>query len=67
MVDYDTLRNWDFGELVHTYDERDVILYALGCGLGFDALDRKQLPFVYENGLVALPSMAAVIGTPGSW
>lgn len=67
MIDYDTLRNWDFGELVHSYSERDVMLYALGCGLGFDPLDKKQLAFVYEDGLLTMPSMAAVIGTPGAW
>jgi acyl dehydratase len=67
MIRYDTLRNWEFGELDHTYTERDVILYALGCGMGFEPLDKRQLAFVYEEGLVTMPSMAAVIGTPGSW
>jgi acyl dehydratase len=43
------------------------MLYALGCGLGADPLDPQQLRFVYEDGLKVLPSMAAVLGTPGSW
>jgi len=67
MVDYQALKHWPFGTIAHRYDARDCILYALGCGLGHDPLDRRQLRFVYEQDLLAMPSMAAVIGTPGSW
>jgi acyl dehydratase len=67
MIDYQTLKNWPFGDITHRYDQRDVMLYALGCGVGFDPMDPRQLPFVYEKHLRVMPSMASVIGTPGSW
>lgn len=67
MVDYHTLRNWPFGVVRQQYTTRDVMLYALGCGLGADPLDARQLDFVYEKNLKVMPSMAAVLGTPGSW
>lgn len=67
MIDYHGLKNWPFGTLCQHYDQRDVMLYALGCGLGADPLDARQLDFVYEKNLKVMPSMAAVLGTPGSW
>lgn len=41
-----------------TIAKRDTILYALGLGA-------EELPFVYEDGLKALPTMAVVMGHPG--
>jgi acyl dehydratase len=68
MLDYQKLKNLDFGSVTHTYTERDSILYALGIGLGMDPLDPQQLRFVYEKDLRAVPSMVAVLGAPGtSW
>ncbi len=67
MIDYHVLKNWPFGVVRQRYDQRDVMLYALGCGLGADPLDARQLEFVYEKHLKVMPSMAAVLGTPGSW
>ena len=43
---------------------RDVMLYALGVGLGADPLDEAQLPFVYEDGLRVLPTMAITLTYP---
>lgn len=43
---------------------RDVMLYALGVGLGADPLDEAQLPFVYEEGLRVLPTMAITLTYP---
>jgi acyl dehydratase len=43
------------------------MLYALGLGYGADPMDEKQLQFVYEGRLQALPSMAVVLGYPGFW
>lgn len=37
------------------------MLYALSVGMGQDPLDRRELPFVYEKGLKAVPTLAAVI------
>lgn len=67
MITYNTLRNWPFGVIKHQYAEHDVIRYALSCGMGADPTDSQQLCFVYEKDLKVLPSMAAVIGSPGSW
>ena len=33
-IDYDKLKNWDFGEIEQTYTTKDSTLYALGLGLG---------------------------------
>lgn len=42
----------------NSWSERDTMLYALGVGA-------DELPFVYERQLVALPTMATVVGYPG--
>ena len=69
MLDYEKTRAWRSGEVRHAYTSKDSILYALGIGIGIgtDALDPKQLRFTYEKELVALPTMAAVLASPGSW
>jgi hypothetical protein len=56
-LDFEALSNWDFEEVRQTLTERDTILYALGLGFGEDPTDRKELAFVYEDGLKAVPSM----------
>lgn len=66
-IDYDKLKNWRFPDLEHRYEAKDTILYALGVGCGADPMDRTELPFVYEEGLKALPTMAVVLGYPGFW
>jgi acyl dehydratase len=43
------------------------MLYTLGVGFGLDPLDTRQLGFVYEKDLQAVPSMAAILGHPGLW
>lgn len=67
MIDYDKLKNWRSPPVRHTYTARDVMLYALGVGMGQDPLDRDELRFVYERDLRVLPSMAAVLASPGFW
>ena len=66
-IDYQKLKNWPFRPIEHTYAEKDSILYALGLGFGADPSDRRQLDFVYEEGLKALPTMAVVLASPGFW
>ena len=66
-LDYDRLLNWTFADVEHAYGATDTILYALGVGLGADPLDARQLRFVYEEDLLALPTMAVVLGAPGFW
>jgi len=50
-----------------TYDRRDTILYALGVGAGQRADHPGDLPFVLEDRLLALPTMAVVLASPGFW
>ena len=45
-----------------SYTDRETMLYALGIGMGRDPLNAAELPFVYENGLKAIPTMTTVIG-----
>lgn len=66
-MNLDLLRAWPFDEVRHTYDERDVMLYALGVGLGSDQLSAAQLRFVYEKDLVVLPSFVTAMAVPPPW
>jgi acyl dehydratase len=66
-LDYDRIRNWRFAPAEQRYTARDTILYGLGIGLGDDPMDRRQLRFVYEDGLAAFPTMGTVLGAPGFW
>jgi acyl dehydratase len=67
MIDYDVVKNWNFGEIIHAYTARDTMLYALGIGMGADPLNESELRFVYEGALQAVPTMVSVLGTPGAW
>lgn len=44
-----------------TYTDRETMLYALGVGMGRDPMNADELPYVYENGLKTIPTMASVI------
>jgi acyl dehydratase len=47
--------------VVSAYTDKDTILYALGLGMGADPFNTDELPFVYEKGLRAMPTMSAVL------
>ena len=64
---YETIKNWAFKPVEQTYTQRDTMLYALGLGFGADPLDEKELRFVYEKELRALPTYGVVLATPGLW
>jgi len=66
-INYDKLLALKILDVEHTYTDKDTILYALGVGLGHDPLDLKQLDFVDEKNLKALPTFAAMLGYPGFW
>jgi acyl dehydratase len=66
-INYDKLMALKIPDAEHTYTDKDTMLYALGVGLGLDPLDLKQLGFVYEKNLKALPSFCCVLGYPGFW
>ena len=44
-----------------TYGDKDVMLYALGVGIGRDPMDERELPFVYEKALKVVPTAATVL------
>lgn len=60
-IDYPAVLALKQEGLRFSYTDRDAMLYALGVGLGADPLDRRELPFVYEKELRALPTFATVI------
>ena len=43
------------------WGERETMLYALGIGLGADPMNETELPFVYENDLKSVPTLATVV------
>jgi acyl dehydratase len=63
--------SWKFPETEHAYTEKDTILYALGLGCGSDpgvyGPGPSDLRFVYEKGLLALPTLPVVLAHPGNW
>jgi acyl dehydratase len=67
MIDYAAVKNWSFDEVPYHYTERDTMLYALAIGLGRDPLDARELRYIYEADLHAMPTMATLMGAPGPW
>lgn len=63
----DALMAWRVPEIRQELRRTDTMLYAVSVGLGQDPMDEGQLRFVDERRLVALPSMAVVLGYPGFW
>ncbi|WP_322048888.1 MaoC/PaaZ C-terminal domain-containing protein [Paraburkholderia sp. J67] len=66
-IDYETLRNWPFGDVEQTYTARDAMFYSLAVGYGADPVDTDDLAFVYEKTLRVPPTFAVVLGFPGFW
>lgn len=48
-----------------TYGDKDVMLYALGVGLGRDPMNEDELAFVYEKNLKVIPTAATVLAAAG--
>jgi acyl dehydratase len=57
----------EFPVVRHIYDERDLMLYALGLGLPRDPASPQDLAFVYEADLRPLPTFSVVAAHPGFW
>src|SRR5262245_43079670 len=66
-LDPHKLLNWPFPDIEHAYTAQDTMLYALGVGCASEPDAPDDLKFVYERGLVALPTMAVVMAYPGNW
>src|SRR5690606_18926891 len=63
-LDYEALRTHRFIDIIQHYSAVDASLYALGIGCGPCAAD---LPYLYGPQQKALPTLAAVLGSPGFW
>ena len=66
-INYARLLALKIPEVEQTYTQRDTMLYALGLGFGADPLDPRQLRFVYEDGLHAVPTFGVMLAYPGFW
>lgn len=66
-IDPDTLLALRFPDVEQSYTEKDIMLYALGIGLGHDPLDAKELAYVYEKNLKVLPTFPLAMAWPGFW
>src|SRR5882757_5065151 len=60
-IDYDDMMQSGATGLAARYDEKDIMLYALGVGMGRDPMDERELPFVYEKALKVVPTAATVL------
>lgn len=60
-LDYDHVMGLKSQDQAYSYSDRETMLYALGLGYGHDALDRNELPFVYEKDLKTVPTQATVV------
>ncbi|HEY5046495.1 MAG TPA: MaoC/PaaZ C-terminal domain-containing protein [Rhizomicrobium sp.] len=61
LIGYDEIMQLKASGDAFGYTERDTMLYALGIGFGRDPMNEAELPFVYENGLRSVPTLATVI------
>ena len=67
MLNYEVVKNWPIEVVTQTYDERDIMLYSLGLGLGGDPMVADQVRYVDEQNLQAMPTCAAAFAWPKSW
>ena len=67
MINAQLLLDRKFPPLRQSYTEKDAILYALALGYGEDPVDPAQIQYAYEKQLRVVPSMVAVMCSPGFW
>ena len=67
MINAQALLARPFPVLNQAYTEKDAILYALSLGYGSDPVDIQQIQYVYEKNLRVVPSLVAVMCSPGFW
>lgn len=66
-IDKEKLLALQIPTCTQSYCWRDTVLYALGAGYAIDPMDERQLRFVDESRLCAVPTMANVLAHPGFW
>src|SRR5262245_32059825 len=59
-IDFQKLTTLRTQGQAYSYRDRETMLYALGVGMGAAPYDERELAFVYENGLKAVPTLATV-------
>ncbi|MCS6856758.1 MAG: SDR family NAD(P)-dependent oxidoreductase [Sandaracinaceae bacterium] len=62
FIDVDLALGYEYPEMHSSYDQKDLVLYALGVGAAEDPVDENELRYVYEMhpDFVPLPSFAVV-------
>lgn len=63
-IDAARILAWREPDAIQSYSARDTILYNLGVGAG---LIEDALPFVWEERLTAMPSMASILANDRPW
>ena len=66
-INYERLLNYPIPEVRQRLRWQDTALYNFSVGLGQDPMDERQLNFLYEPRLKAMPSIPVVLGAPGFW
>ena len=66
-MNLDAVMAHKFESKIAQYDDRDTMLYALSLGAGASPYETSDLNFVYEQNLLALPTMSASLAHPGAW
>lgn len=66
-LNIDAIAALSMPDIVQELTHRDTIIYALGLGYGEDPMNERELSFVYEKGLQAVPSFANILCHPGFW
>jgi len=62
-LNYDELMSKSIYDIPFTYTDIETMFYALSVGMGRDPLNRKELPYVYEQGglLHTMPTLCTVL------
>ncbi|MDA0679926.1 MAG: MaoC/PaaZ C-terminal domain-containing protein [Proteobacteria bacterium] len=61
-IKYDALMSASLSDIPISYDEKDVVLYALGTGFGSDPGNPRELPYVFEQrGPHTVPTFASML------
>ena len=62
-MDYERLMATEIRDIEREYGDVEALLYAQSVGFGRDAVDRKELAYVYEQGdtLRTVPTLASAI------
>lgn len=67
-IEVEKLLSYPIPVVRQTLTRQQTAFYALSVGLGGDPTDERQLRYVdYRRDLLALPSLALVLGHPGFW